>query len=133
MKTTTVYVFDMGAKTHIKVVQHPHIGSSVARYYQLNWYPVHAAEINAILIVLSASFDPCLFPGEVDAMLKDEHTLDLLHDHTVPVHRTQVSVSGIMGDGRLIRIKQTGLDFTFVTSLFDIIYILPLLFRIKTS
>ena len=66
-------------------------------------------------------------------MLKDEHTLDLFHDHTVAVHRTQVSVRGIMGDGRLIRIKQTGFDFAFVTSLFDVICILPLLFRIKTS
>ena len=122
-----------GAKTPIKVIQHPHIGYSVARYYQLNSNPVHAAEIKAILIVLSASFDPCFFPGEVDAMLKDEHTLDLFDDHVVAVHQTQVSVSGIMGDRRLLRIKQTGLDFTFVTSLFDIIYTLPLLFRIKTS
>jgi len=49
--------------------------------------------IQAILIVLFASFDTCLFPREVDGMLKDEHTLDLFDDHVAVVHQTHISVT----------------------------------------
>ena len=62
-------------------------------HYQLNSYLVHAAVIQAILIVLFASFDTCLFPREVDGMLKDERTLDLFYDHMAVVHQTHISVT----------------------------------------
>ena len=66
----------------------------VARNYQWNSHPTHAAEIEAILIILFASPNSCLFRREADARLKDEHILlDPFDDHTAVVHRSQSSVS----------------------------------------
>ena len=50
--------------------------------------------MEAILIILFVSLDPCLFRREVDARLKDEHTsLDPFDHHTAAIHRSQILVT----------------------------------------